>query len=423
MTTSIRLRVARNPAVARTPAHSVLESPVNCLRTCLRPSQARLDTCPIAGTFPAHFPPHQPNVRPTMSLGAFISGIGSGTITDQRCRSDALPSSPPTQTPTDPNASTGNPHVRLSLSLEGKAELVSNEQSPSRARPPKSHMDLPRFSQSRPQPLQRSRSSIPNVTLPPISVLTEGLPPKLGRGRSRDAQAWELCCDSDQRDELTTQAENESSGSAVAAISLLRSQSGSGVLQPSSSKRNAPPLKPTSRPERGNKKPRLSRTMSSNAILDKPAPLFPEPHTASKLSILRSPGGDSDKENWSPGREGNPPRPLFAPQTQPQAPASRPHQAQEASAVGNARRKARVLGEHHAPWLLDNSRASTAPLMRRRDSGKELEIYEDDAENRPPPRESCDVEKFMRGEVSPSKKGDMDCIAGLLSLSQGNWGR
>jgi hypothetical protein len=27
----------------------------------------------------------------------------------------------------------------------------------------------------------------------------------------------------------------------------------------------------------------------------------------------------------------------------------------------------------------------------------------------------------MRGEVSPSKRGDLDCIQGLLSLSQGNW--
>jgi hypothetical protein len=46
------------------------------------------------------------------------------------------------------------------------------------------------------------------------------------------------------------------------------------------------------------------------------------------------------------------------------------------------------------------------------------EVFEDQ-ENRggvPP-----EVEKFMRGEVSPSKRGDLDCIQGLLSLSQGNW--
>ena len=32
-----------------------------------------------------------------------------------------------------------------------------------------------------------------------------------------------------------------------------------------------------------------------------------------------------------------------------------------------------------------------------------------------------DVDKFMRGSVSPSKKPEMDCVAGLLSLSQGAW--
>jgi hypothetical protein len=32
-----------------------------------------------------------------------------------------------------------------------------------------------------------------------------------------------------------------------------------------------------------------------------------------------------------------------------------------------------------------------------------------------------EVSRFMCGDVSPSKKGDMDCVAGLLSLSQGAW--
>jgi hypothetical protein len=32
-----------------------------------------------------------------------------------------------------------------------------------------------------------------------------------------------------------------------------------------------------------------------------------------------------------------------------------------------------------------------------------------------------EVSRFICGEVSPSKRGDMDCVAGLLSLSQGAW--
>jgi hypothetical protein len=49
-----------------------------------------------------------------------------------------------------------------------------------------------------------------------------------------------------------------------------------------------------------------------------------------------------------------------------------------------------------------------------------VEIFED-AVKKPHHRED-DVERFMRGgDVSPSKKPDMDCVAGLLSLSQGAW--
>lgn len=51
-----------------------------------------------------------------------------------------------------------------------------------------------------------------------------------------------------------------------------------------------------------------------------------------------------------------------------------------------------------------------------------LEIYED-AENLSPSASVIDdeVERFMGSSVSPSKKGDIDAVAGLLSLSQGNW--
>ncbi|OAQ72751.1 homeobox transcription factor [Pochonia chlamydosporia 170] len=281
-------------------------------------------------------------------------------------------------------------HVRLSLSLEGKAELISNQaSSPTRPTPPTTPSSGPQPRQR--TGLSRSQSALPSITLPPISALTNSLPPRLARGRSRDVQAWESCADSERRDELTAQAENESNGSAIAAISLLRSSS--AILQPSSTKRNASVSRA---PQRQAKKAKLTRTGSTFARLesnDQDA----EKRDAGKVkvSMLVSPT-DSDKENWSPDEDHHRRRPL---------PAS-------AVKTQNPRRLGRVLQDHRGPAMLSN-RSQTAPSPL---GSKSIEIYEDGRRSR-----EDDVEKFMRGDVSPSKKPDMDCVAGLLSLSQGAW--
>ncbi|KAL0939409.1 homeobox transcription factor [Colletotrichum truncatum] len=310
-------------------------------------------------------------------------------------------------------------HVRLSLSLEGKAELVANEASSPRLQPSKLFSDLPSLPQVKSRPFQRSHSALPSVTLPPISALTDSLPPTLGRGRSRDAHAWELCCDADARDELTTQAENESNGSAVAAISLLRSTS--GILQNNTSKRNSPATRPTSRPQQA-KKPKLSRTSSSvarmqTALVDSDDGVDSQKVEKGsgktvRVDMLVSPSGDSDKENWFPDDERNPRR--FSPSHN----VRRPLPATATNRF-NSRRTGRLLQDHPGPIVFGGNRSKTMPMIGRRDSGKGLSIFED--EDMPGLKPTDEVERFMRGEISPSKKGDMDCIAGLLSLSQGNW--
>ncbi|KAJ2987809.1 hypothetical protein NUW58_g4305 [Xylaria curta] len=251
-----------------------------------------------------------------------------------------------------PHSSSSSSQVRLSLSLDGKAELISAQPSPPR---PTSQLlssteILPPVFGNR--TLQRSRSALSGITLPPISTLTKTLgapfPPQFTRGRSRDVHAWESCCEADTRDELTRQAENESSGSAIAAISLMRSSSSSaslsnlihnhhshsqppshpGVLQPNSSKRN------TLSTTRGSldRKPKLSRAKTSppmtryismeesGKLADVEAdedPLEPEKKRRKKQGHILSPSGDSDKENWSPDEDGNPDRrrPLPPPET------------------------------------------------------------------------------------------------------------
>ncbi|KAF4829174.1 MBF complex negative regulatory component yox1 [Colletotrichum tropicale] len=210
-------------------------------------------------------------------------------------------------------------------------------------------------------------------------------------------------------------AENESNGSAVAAISLLRSTS--GILQNNNSKRNSPASRPTPRPQQA-KKPKLCRTSSSVArmqtsLVDADRPTDEKEPARVKVNMLVSPSGDSDKENWFPDEEGNARR--ISPAGEVGAPLPT-----TAANKPNARRTGRILQDHPGPVIFSGNRARTMPAMGRRDSGKDMSIFEDD-EGLLAQKPADEVDIFMRGEVSPSKKGDMDCIAGLLSLSQGNW--
>ncbi|KAG5919059.1 hypothetical protein E4U42_006617 [Claviceps africana] len=346
------------------------------------------------------------------------------------------------------NKSEPQSQVRLSLSLEGKAELVSGQTSPSR--PPTSRTPPALFSSSvAPRPragLSRSHSALPSITLPPISTVTSSIPPRLARGRSRDVQAWESCAESERRDELTAQAEHESSGSAIAAISLLRSTS--GILQPSSAKRNAslsrPRLQP--HPPRQAKRAKLGRASSTFASLETTAPLDSHPKKqdsnrekqrgtdldgkAKVTSMLVSPT-DSDKENWSPDEEdededededgdedGSHRRHEGG------APRRRRLPATSRSCSINPRRRGRVLRDHSPTPGSRCHIAPSRPTGSYKPASSTIAIFED---QRSPPRRKRhfredDVERFMRGEVvSPSKRPDMDCVAGLLSLSQGAW--
>lgn len=364
---------------------------------------------------------------------------------------------------------------RLSMSVEGKAELVT-QPSP-RLSPPA--MSDSCFPPDRPH-MHRSQSAAGTVTLPPISTLTASLeadvatpqnhvlqhpqprfPPRLSRSRSRDVHAWELACEAnsgEHRDELTAYAERESSGSAIAAISLLRTLSASShsqpasnvhishVLQINSAKRNARPSTQQQQ-QHHSKRTKLSRSSSSVARLqtdvvetttakppmqrESPGIDVDEPKKV-KMSMLLSPGGnDSDKENWSPDKDGRTTfhgsqrgpagrRPL------PSAPLSK-----TIPSVSLQKPRRRALEDGTNRFML--GRSSTAPAARRKKGAMPVEIFEDcgddadasdDDEPRRPVRNGVtddEVERFMRGEVSPSKKGAASAIAGLLALSQGNW--
>ncbi|KAI1333399.1 hypothetical protein F5Y16DRAFT_355737 [Xylariaceae sp. FL0255] len=371
-------------------------------------------------------------------------------------------------------------NISLSILLDGKAEVVTAQPSPPR---PVSHLSstfdtkLPSLALDNHNPartLQRSQSALPAITLPPISDL---LPPQLTRGRSRDVHAWKSVCDADRRDELTRQAENESSGSAIAAISLVRSSSSSASLSnlihnhQSSQPRSSTSLQPNpaGRTQRNaghfdSTKAQLQQQLPS---LSSQVPLssenrhdvyvsFEADHPeeddfaesgskkrqkqdpAGGFVTILSPLGDSDKENWSPGKEGGNPRRRPVPGgASPQLSGTTYSSTQQ-----NPRRTGRILGEQDEnsprrhfdrPSKGALNRAITAPsalsnTRSRKQPGNSSDVFVfEDGEGSADKRRAGKgldqaVERFMRGgEISPSKRPDLDCVEGLLSLSQGNW--
>ncbi|KAF2838416.1 hypothetical protein M501DRAFT_1005306 [Patellaria atrata CBS 101060] len=306
--------------------------------------------------------------------------------------------------------------LRLAMTSDGKAKVISNlEESPS---PP------------RPQP-----------TLEPNLISTAGIrrnfnfgaaresndqddafPSKLQGstlGRSRDSRAWEFWCDSDQRNSLSEKADQEGSGSAADAIELLRSHSRSTLKSASSRSNLLLSRQNSSRSSNGVIKKQaspLARAASSVARLQtKTSSDFfaPETHNVSKKIKASSaeveegglPTTDSDKENWEPSVNG--------------VTATR-----RASASRPTHPRRQILGENTQIISQSNSFGS---LMDAECKVKRLRKERTfDAENANP-EDDEEIAAFM-GSAKNSvvkedvKDGDeMDCIQGLLSLSQGNW--
>ncbi|KAM3077684.1 Homeobox protein yox1, variant 2 [Clarireedia jacksonii] len=290
--------------------------------------------------------------------------------------------------------------IRLSTGLDGRAELVEGEITPPRPAPERSMSPLSSVvPMKRMRSLQRSHSALPLGALSRKSSFSNALVPRLPSGRSRDARTWEFCCDGEPRDELTTQAENESSGSAVAAISLIRSTSGS-ALKANSNKRNT-----QSRINTSGKRPKMKRASSSVARMQSGAKFSDGRQGNNKDGLLTSPSGDSDKENWLPHENGGNPRRRAA-----------------NSSKNNERQQRSILQDNLD--LSTRAESDVGKNKRRKATHPEAQLFEDGESGAKSNKAADDdVERFMRGEVSPSKKGDLDCIQGLLSLSQGNWGR
>ena len=295
--------------------------------------------------------------------------------------------------------------VRLSLSLDGKAQVVMEiGSSPSPPRP-KPTMSV----KSRNEPLMRSQSEVGPGSQPFQIIEREPvrLPLSTPAGRSRDARTWEFYCDSDTRNALTIQAEEEQKGSAERAISLIRS-SKSRVSEPTIGSRSMQEttgkdsIKRKKNAGQSTQKPKLARTASSFARLQtvkhqqidiKVKSLKPD----SQSSIFWDPDGDSDKENWEPGTQRRVRPRIRGVSTQP----PRDVLGENARNPGNSLGLEAVL-----------NRQDFTP-RRRKLGGKLPGKTEKKAAN------AEGDTGVVLGESGEEE--DLDCVQNLLSLSQGAW--
>ena len=249
--------------------------------------------------------------------------------------------------------------MRLSMDSEGKATVVTKDTtSPSPPRPYQAPNIVSGAVKQQPT-LSKAADDVP-LALPPLK--------RASSGRSRDSRAWEFWCDRESRTELEHKAEKDANGSAANAIGLLRSNSGRRILGSIPSKRNSF----LSRQPTAAKKtkldisvPELTKSNTSEGRLQQRDMEGKKIHYGASSNL---PGNDSDKENWSPDTE----------------------VSQDS------------IDEHLA--------GPTAPGRRPR----AIADVEDDPE----------VAAFMKGgrrESNVSGEEEMDCVQGLLSLSQGAW--
>ena len=305
--------------------------------------------------------------------------------------------------------------VKISLDAEGKAEVTPRTgETPS---PPHQKPVLfPPSARRSGLGLQRSFSAVDQRTCD--KTAWEHMPTALGRrpmtGRSRDARTWEFYCDSDARDALTKQAEREESGSATAAIGLLRSRSqNSKTLTPNSNKRNALVQKQDSVKrhkidKEKSSKPKLDRTTSSVARLQtshsntngqkqKSSQSSEHRKSNSKSAIFEDFDADSDKENWEPGTQTRRP------------PRRRPVTSQESARIllESLREPSESTSFGSALSQGDKKQRPTLPRVK----GKENEA----------PQVDDELAAFMGEGRLPREEEDLDCVQNLLRLSQAVW--
>jgi hypothetical protein len=256
--------------------------------------------------------------------------------------------------------------VRLSMTADGAVKVrTSDSLSPS----PRKERPSPAIS-AHPRPIRRSLSLFEDGNVSQGTLSAKARVHTAGFGRSRDARTWEFYCDNSSKDALLTQIEAERSGSAVGEINLIRSnKTRPRGYQMSAAASRIQNMGSQSQAEFG--KPKMMRAQSSLARLQSSENGKPcvEQVGAKASRHVRSGSGDSDKENWAPGTR-----------------------------------------------MSDNPLRRTQPSNNRRPvlQSNEGVLYRDVKPTGKTAGKPLPAKGATRGD-------DLECIQGLLSLSQGAW--
>lgn len=342
--------------------------------------------------------------------------------------------------------------LRLSMSSMGIAKILrDDESSPSPPRP----LSVNLFSDPTFRSISQSFSGrqLPeSVDDVPSNPLASSLGVNRGhrqsassqrQGRSRDSRAWEFWCDPDAGQALNKQAEEESRGSAQDAIRLIRESSRRSALTSGPSGANAqgsdarPILKRSKSgvhsSEPKPKRQSLSRSLTSTGRLQRPRDsgigmeVFVDDDC---IKSATSPDkdshvvndGDSDKENVDPEART---QSINRSETH-----SHRRFPSGASQAGLSSRGAKYRGPAALQTRVNTGNSHSyrrARLPQQNATGRENADPETDPE----------IASFMGagakgtsrarkvGAIDPqsarSEEDDMDCVQGLLSLSQGAW--
>ena len=305
--------------------------------------------------------------------------------------------------------------LRLSISLDGKAEVIEDGSTPS---PPRVPLNPAAVQYKRPGPLQRSQSALDvGSQLYQDIKGTSAWPHRPAPGRSKDARTWEFYCDSDVRNALTVQAEQDQKGSPFGLLSLIRSSSAKSSSFPhrhdSTSRQGKLDFsKRKSLNGSRSEKPKIARTASSIARLqtvdhnvqkNNSKAKDKELKSKSQQVLMRGSSGDSDKENWEPDTHSSN---IYR---------RRPLQVQRAGAPPRGVLQENTRVPSHSTSLgalLDRETSTHRQRERKRPYSHE------DKENVGVDEE---VNAFMVESNVPREEVDLACVQNLLSLSQGAW--
>jgi hypothetical protein len=279
--------------------------------------------------------------------------------------------------------------LRIAMSSDGKAVIrAENEPSPS-----KNRVAMFSVRRTKMSGLRRSSSAIFPAT--PRAGMTEK---DRAFGRSRDPRNWESFFDTDARSALSTPTSSQTAPNPPPGLFQSRSQrslSRTMSARQSFTSVHADSMGTPISQSMGEKRRKLSRTVSSlgrleterNKASNLPSKLSKSMTSKSNKPDLELDPGDSDKENWVPGTR-------------------------------SSQVRRRTTAHAPRPVLRD---ANTNRRVSALGNGKRNRPYPAGTQGKVPTDLSADVSAFMSSGTGGSQEDDLDCVQGLLSLSQGAW--